>query len=221
MAALLLASIPVALDDRDNPFFRERLNWSEHVTELNKEGPNAFFLMYRMHYPSYMKLCSLIDHSVKKNVDMANRKTGNCHIHSTVGVITTPIALHCCIRWLAGGSYHDIRLTAGMSRASFYQYAHRCIAAINECDALSYKFPSTPVEVERAAQDFQAISSHGVIEGCVASMDGILIKIQVPRKTEVGNVKSFFSGHYHAYGLNIQVSSSTFCRNLIQGIYCF
>ena len=38
LAALLLASIPVALDDRDNPFFRERLNWSEHVAELNKEG---------------------------------------------------------------------------------------------------------------------------------------------------------------------------------------
>ena len=46
-----------------------------------------------------------------------------------------------------------------------------------------------------------------MIEGCVAAMDGILIKIQVPRRTEVGNVKAFFSGHYHAYGLNIQVSA--------------
>ena len=72
-----------------------------------------------------MKLCSLIDHAVQKNVDMANRKTGNCHVDSPIGVITTPIALHCCICWLSGGFYHDIRLTAGMSRASFYQYTHK------------------------------------------------------------------------------------------------
>ena len=47
-------------------------------------------------------------------------------------------------------------------------------------------------------------------------MDGILIKIQVPRKSEVGTVKAFFSGHYHTYGLNIQVSSLAFSSNLLQ-----
>ena len=56
---------------------------------------------------------------------MASTRTGN-----SVGVITTPIAFHCCIHWLSGGSHHDIRLTAGMSKTSFYCYAHRCIAAI-------------------------------------------------------------------------------------------
>ena len=57
LAALLLAAtIPVALDDCDSPFFHEHLNWTEHIAELNNEGPNAFFLMYtRMHYHSYMK----------------------------------------------------------------------------------------------------------------------------------------------------------------------
>ena len=52
LASVLLASIPIALDDRDNPFFREQLNWTEHVAALNNEGANAFFWMYRMHYPS-------------------------------------------------------------------------------------------------------------------------------------------------------------------------
>ena len=61
-----------------------------------------------------MKLCDLIDHAVKKNFEMAMRRTGN-----SVGVITTPIALHCCLRLLAGGSYHDIGLTAGMGKSSF------------------------------------------------------------------------------------------------------
>ena len=190
MAAFLPAAVPVALDDCDSPLFCEQLNWTEHVAELNKkESPNGLFLMCNMYYPSYMKLCPLIDPAVQKHIDMANRKTGNFHHESTtIGVNTTP-ALHCCICWLAGGSHHDIHLTAGKSSASFKIYAHRCISAINECDDLAFKFPSTPNEVERAAQDFKSINSYDVIEGCIAAMDGILIKIQVPE-----NLKLVMSG---------------------------
>jgi len=93
-----------------------------------------------------------------------------------------------------------------MSKTSFYLYACRCINAINECDALAYKFPTAPEEIEKAAQSFKTISSNGVIEGCVAAMDGILIKTITPSRKEVGNVKACFSGHYHHYGLNVQVN---------------
>ena len=93
-----------------------------------------------------------------------------------------------------------------MSKASFYSYAHRCIHAISHCDTLSYKFPTTPLEVEHAAQAFHSISKDEVMEACVAAMDGILIKINVPRASEVGNVRSFFSDHYQHYGVNLQVS---------------
>ena len=120
---------------------------------------------------------------------MAKRRTGK-----SVRYITTPIALHCCIRWLSGGSFHDIRLTAEMSKTSFYIYAYRCIRAINECEALAYKFPTSPQEVEDAAQSFKAISSNGVIESCVAAIDGILIKTITPSRKEVGNVKALFFG---------------------------
>ena len=95
LSALLLMTIPLASDGRSSPFFCDRLNWPEHIALLNKEGPNAFYKMYRMHYHSYMKLCSLIDESVQKNVDMANRKTGNFASESSIGVITTP--LHCIV----------------------------------------------------------------------------------------------------------------------------
>ena len=57
--------------------------------------------------------------------------------------------------------------------------------------------------MEWAAQDFPSISSHGVMEGCVAVMDGILIRTIVLARTEVGNVGAFFSGHYQHYGLNV------------------
>jgi len=61
-----------------------------------------------------MKFFNLIDNLVRKDVEMARRRTGK-----SVGDITTPIALQCCIRWLSGGSFHDIRLTAGMSKEHF------------------------------------------------------------------------------------------------------
>jgi len=90
-----------------------------------------------------------------------------------------------------------------MSKTSFYIYAYRCIRAINECEALAYKFPTSPQEVEDAAQSFKAISSNGVIEGCVGAMGGILIKTITPSRKEV---KAFFSGHYQHYALNVQVN---------------
>ena len=95
-----------------------------------------------------------------------------------------------------------------MNKTSFYIYAYRCIRAINECEALAYKFPTSPQEVEDVAQSFKAINSNGVIEGRVAVMNGILIKTITPPRKEVGNVKAFFSGHYQHYGLNEQVNKS-------------
>jgi len=70
--ALLLANLTlcVGLEEANDRTYRERLKWDEYVSLLNKEGPNAFYGMYRMHYPSYMKLCKLIDNFVRKNVEM-------------------------------------------------------------------------------------------------------------------------------------------------------
>ena len=192
LTALFLSIIPLTVDNRDTSFFRSRSDWDIYVSHLNREGPNAFYAMYRMQYPSYMKLCSLIDYTVKKNHKTINTKAD--------APITTPIALHCCIRWLSGGSYHDIRLTVGISTAVFYICVHRCIDAIVNCH-----FPRTSLEIERAALGFKSISLHGIMDGCVAAMDGILIKIRTPPTSQVGNVKAFFSGHYQAYGVNVQV----------------
>jgi len=78
------------VDNRDNSFFRNRLDWDLHVSHLNREGSNAFFKMYRMHNLSHMKVCFLIDDTVKKNNEKVNNKAN--------APITTQIALHCCIR---------------------------------------------------------------------------------------------------------------------------
>jgi hypothetical protein len=57
---------------------------------------------------------------------------------------------------------------------------------------LFYYFPTTTTELQTTADGFKEISSNDAIEGCVACIDGFLLKINVPASKEVGNVKSFF-----------------------------
>ena len=52
-----------------------------------------------------------------------------------------------------------------------------------------------------------------MIDGCVACVDGLLLCIQTPSSSETGNVvKAFFSGHYQAYGINVQAACDSRCR---------
>jgi len=39
-----------------------------------------------------------------------------------------------------------------------------------------------------------------------------LLQIKVPAKTETGNVKAYFSGHYQTYGINVQAACDHQCR---------
>ena len=84
LTAILLSivTLAVGLHEPEDHFYYDRLKWVEHMSHLNCEGPNEFYAMYRMHYPSFMKLCDLIDHDVRKNFEMANRRTS----HSVGGI---------------------------------------------------------------------------------------------------------------------------------------
>jgi hypothetical protein len=47
------------------------------------------------------------------------------------------------LRWIGGGSYLDIRLTAGISVTVFYQCIIKCTKAIDKCQQLAYHFPTS------------------------------------------------------------------------------
>ena len=96
---------------------------------------------------------------------------------------------------------------------SFYRIVHLCMDAILICPQLAFpSFPSTDAEIRAASTEFRSLSSNGVIDGCVGCIDGLLMKIQTPSKSKTGNVKSFFSGHYQTYGINIQAACDAKCR---------
>ena len=76
-----------------------------------------------MDYSSVLKLCFIISPQVQVNDEMSRRRTGK-------DSVTVEIMLHCLLRWLASGSYLDIKLSAGISKAAFYNYIYKCMDAI-------------------------------------------------------------------------------------------
>jgi len=194
-----------AKKERKAFYVRERIEWEKHVQKLAEEGTEAFLRMYRMEYRSFMKLCTIISPKILVNFEMAWRRIGK-------EGITIEIMLHCLLRWLAGGSYIDIRLSAGIIPAHFYTSVYKCMDAILSSEELSYKFPGTAKELEKAAQGFELLSTQAAIKGCVACLDGYLLQIKVPSSNETGNGKAYFSGHYHTYRINVQAACDHKCR---------
>jgi hypothetical protein len=202
------ASFLIIDDDhgvRSPMYTRDRVEWDKHVAQLLSEGDVAFQRMYRMSQPSFLKLCNMIRPLLQINEVMSRRCTGK-------GPITAEMALHCLLRFLSGGSPLDARLCVGISIPSFYRIVFRCVDAILRLNELAYHFPSSPDEILKASCGFAEISSHSVIEGCVGALDGMLLRILTPRRSETGNVKAYFSGHYQDYGINVQAVCDSNCR---------
>ena len=88
------------------------------------------------------------------------------------------------------------------------------INAVSNSESLKLQFPITSSDLKVSAERFQNKSSGGIIGGCVGAIDGWLCSIRTPRADEVGRVKSFFSGHYQTYGINVQACCDSECRFL-------
>eukprot|EP00980_Cylindrotheca_fusiformis_P016821 scaffold5074_cov99-Cylindrotheca_fusiformis.AAC.3 len=201
----------VAVEDDDaiprlKSNFQRRLHWVEFVSR-NKDSP--FFRRHlRMSYDSFCILKDRIkDHFPCEHNVMGSLRGGN---------ISAELHLYATIRYLAGGSYSDICLFCGISVPSFYCIVWRTIRAINS--TIEVCFPSTAEHCAGLAAEFESISYDGVIRNCVGALDGYLVSIATPSKNEANNVRSYFSGHYQKYGVNIQACCDAYCRFLFVGV---
>jgi len=50
------------------------------------------------------------------------------------------------------------------------------------------------------------------MRSCIGALDGFLLRIVAPPANIVGNVSSFYSGHYCTYGINLQAICDADCR---------
>jgi hypothetical protein len=117
------------------------------------------------------------------------------------------------LRWLAGGSFLDLKISYGCSRACIFRCRDLFINAVNLCEQLKIKFPETAEEFEATRKGFKAKSSHGIMRGCVGAIDGLLATIKCPSMADSeGNPRSYYSGHYNEHGLNVQAVCDARCR---------
>ena len=184
---------------RNPSSFDQRLSWSSFC---NKHVPRGTFKRrLRMTKESFDKLLSYVYEDLLVKEQMANMRGGS---------IIPEICLYCALRWLAGGSYLDVTDVAGISQPSFYRVVWKTIFAIVKTPDLSIKWPKSGAEIQSAISGFTSISKNGVISNCAGVGDGFLLRIKVPNKKEVGNVRSFFLRtlsvlwHQHSSGVRSQ-----------------
>ncbi len=113
--------------NRGSPVSHQRLNWQSYVQQLLKEG--TFWAMYRMHHESFYELVHLLSPLLTVNIKQGrNRNHGGDHVY-------VELIVHVMLRYMVGGSFHDIRVTAGVATSTFFHVyivaSQRWIAAQN------------------------------------------------------------------------------------------
>jgi hypothetical protein len=165
----------------------------------------SFDVTIRMDRVTFKYLISLLEPALLVDDKMAS---------SRGGAITPDMCVYLTLRYLAGGSFHDIKIHLGISKASFYRCLHKTLYAICNHSALLVRFPTTIRELEIISNGFENVSSNSSITNCVGAIDGYLLSINTPSRSEVGNVKAYFSGHYQKYGINVQAVADSNCKFL-------
>jgi hypothetical protein len=200
-----LCLVSALLTSGNNKIARSRIRWQQHVQLLLHE--NQFHIMYWMSLQSFNKLLELLSPTLQLNERFGMLSSGEPK--------TCENMLHCTLRFLAGGSYHDIRQTASISKASFYRIIWHTITTINNCASLAIKLPMAIDELTAVADGVKSKSTgEGAMTGCVRSLDGFLLRIKALFHAECGNVLAYYSGHYCCYGINVQAMCDSECHFL-------
>jgi hypothetical protein len=206
-----IAQCAILDDEEDDKKKRKKYNrlrrcrWGEYV-RLNKDKP-LFHRHLRMTYDSFCLLLSQIREHIEQDESMAALRGG---------YVIPELKLYATIRYLSGASYSDICYFCGVSSTTFYCIVWQTIHAINK--AIKISFPESPESCAMTASSFENISYASAIKNCVGVLDGYLLPIVTPPKSQANNVRSYFSGHYQKYGINIQACCDADCRFTFLGI---
>ncbi|OWZ07689.1 hypothetical protein PHMEG_00019891 [Phytophthora megakarya] len=96
---------------KTDPVVREQLSWRIHASTLVKE--KAFNRYYRMSFSTFQELLFIVGPYLVVDYYQTLRRSRGIPPHSPATM------LQCALSWLAGGSYHHIRVITGVSTATF------------------------------------------------------------------------------------------------------
>ena len=156
-----------------------------YVGQLTDEEYHGFMRMSRARFNSMAG--DLEQYFKDKNINQRSDAT------------PTRFQLAGVIRWLAGGSPHDIIFFCGLRYRTFRRMRWRVLEALHEMYFDKYiKLPTTSNEREELSHLFE--EKNGV-KGCLGAIDGLLVHINLP--SNVKNARKFRC--YKAYyALNCQ-----------------
>jgi hypothetical protein len=154
---------------------------------------------------AFNSLLELLAPTLAVNEQQSRNRTG-------IDPITPCNKLQMFLRYMSGGSHHDIISYSGVSETAFYAAIDEVCWALLRHPDLRIQFPIDEDAQERVVAGFTRLSNQGVMAGCVGAVDGWLCQIMVPSSGEVGQVRPFFSGHYRYYGVNVQACCDSHCR---------
>ena len=181
-----------------------RMDWEAEKVR----GFSDFSSDYRMDVDSFDRLLDLIRDKIQIDAKRSSRQTHKSPIRPEHVLSMT-------ICYLAGGRVIHLKKLHGLKKAMCYRYINHCMEALEELlstEALAIKFPSTKEDFYDAAKIFQYYSTDGVINGCVGALDGWFCFITCPSVKETDYPQRYYSGHYMAYGLNVQACCDAFSR---------
>lgn len=163
------------------------------VRRMDRLSERDFRKMFRVSKTRFDFLLDLITpHIVRNEVKGAN---------SSAQPIKPKTRLAATLRWLAGGSYHDICELYSVSRASFYGKDGIIWPTIRALDQeLKLSFPiNDAAKLEEISEVFER-DSRGLLKGCVGAVDGLLIRTRCPYKREHPRGK-LFRNRKSAFGI--------------------
>ena len=176
---------------RSSHWVQKTIVWSDHIQHILHE--DIFDIEYRMTLQAFSKLHSILHVKVRRRIKLSR----------LIRPITVEMVMATGLRYLVGGRVNDIKHIFFLPKTECYNCIDCFLEAVNCSKALCIHLPQTPAAWECVRHGFSSKSSHQLMSRCVGAIDGFLVQIIAPRKTEVGNVRAYYFGHYEYFGLRL------------------
>lgn len=176
-------------------WMHDRLDWNDHVEKLRHT--KTFESKLRMKESAFDELVDLLRPAIavdeKRSVAGSN---GNDPIYPEM-------MLSIGLRWLAGEVEKSLDEIHRVSFGTTHRIVSRFLFAVNTCESLAIRLPTTDEELKKVADGFDKVSSAGgLFYGVVGCIDGWLCTHNAPKG--VRNPLDYFNGHYQCMGTNVQ-----------------
>lgn len=147
------------------------------LREINVLSDADFARMFRVSRERYSTILETIRGDITFDANKATNSSGSA--------ITPETRLYCTLRWLAGGSHHDLCLAYGVARSTVYGADTGIIwPTIHAIDKhYDIVFPTDAVELARLGNEFGRFPG-SYMQNCVGALDGLVVRTKAPTEEE-------------------------------------